>query len=480
MKHKIYILIITVLGIALLLLILKLVFLLAAKPKVTVNYVTEYNKIARPQNYDPCQNAASYYQKAFDVFVNISDENLRMRCSLGYIDWPTDFNNSEQTVLEQWLASNSQAFEFFKIAANKPYYWVERKGEKLDFIADGNCFAAIMLSELAPFRELTKAILWDAKINAVKGQFQSAFEDILNCYKAGNQKCGSNMLLVDQVNGLEIKKDAAISAIMILNKSETTIENKVLKSFQEALQANIDNDTYVPSIKAEKFFLYDALQRMFLEDGKGNGKLSWRIGWDVVSLCTDFDSKWSSAWRTDAGNLKGRLNCFFGPTRKEIAEQIEKVIAISDQMMTKTPWRIKNEEHDYFQEIKNINNSNFLLENIGKNPKGIFDVYYKTKAQTNALFVVLSILRYKVDIGQFPETLENLVAKGYLYSILQDPYSNSSLAYKITQNGFTLYSVGENFKDDECAPASDDIIFWPPIKALKEKETNQPPQKYSE
>jgi len=486
MKRKISVLIITVLGVALLLLILKLVFLLVAKPKVTVNYVTEYNKIARPQNYDPCQNAAPYYQKAFDVFVNISDENLRMRCSLGYVDWPTDFNNSEQAVLAQWSASNSQAFEFFKIATNKPYYWVERKGEKLDFIADGNCFAAIMLSELAPFRELTKAILWDAKIKAVKGQFPPAFENILNCYKAGSQKCYSNFLEVDQGNGLEIKKDAAKSAIMILNKSGATIESNVLKSFQDALQANIDNDTYVPSLRAEKFFLYDALQRIFLDDGKGNGRLSWRIGWDVVSLCTDFDSKWSSAWRTDAGHLKGRLNCFFGPTRKEIAEQIEQVFAISDQVMTKTPWQIKNEGHDYFQEIKNINNSNFLLENVGKSPKGIFDIYYKTKAQTDALFVVLSILRYKMDMGQFPETLENLVAKGYLRSILEDPYSNSSPVYKVTQKGFTLYSVGENFKDDRGVSTSDDIVFWPPTEPLKilinrrQKDCNQPPQEYSE
>jgi hypothetical protein len=398
-----------------------------------------------------------------------------MRCEYGCIDWPTDFNNAEQTLLEKWLASNSQAFEFFKVAVNKPYYWIERKGEKLDFIADGNCFATITIQELSPFRELTKAIPWDAKVNAVKGKFPSAFEDILNCYKAGSHKCCPNLLLVEQVNGLEIKKDAAKSAIIILNKSGTTIESKVLKSFQETLMSEIAVDTYVPSIRTEKFFLYDALQRMFLDNGKGNGRLSWQIGWGIVIPTTDLmneKSEWSS--------LKWRLDCFTGPTRKEIAEQIEQVFAISDQIMTKTPWQIKNEGHDYFHEIENINNSNFFLEAIGKSPKEIFDIYYKTKAQTDALVVVLSILRYKIDTGQFPETLENIVAKGYLRSIPNDPYSNSSLVYKITQDVFTLYSVGENFKDDGCVSASDDIVFWPPTEILKEKEADYPPQKRSE
>ena len=53
-------------GLLLALLILKIVLFLTAKPKVTVDYVAEYNKIARPQNYDPNDNAAPYYQKAFD------------------------------------------------------------------------------------------------------------------------------------------------------------------------------------------------------------------------------------------------------------------------------------------------------------------------------------------------------------------------------------------------------------------------------
>jgi len=456
----------------------KFILIITASPKITVDYVAEYNKFARPQNYDPNDNAAPYYQKAFDAYVDIPDE-LPIAQWKPYTGWPTDFNSSEQVLLEQWLTSNSQAFEFFKIAVNKPSYWLERQ------VRDTNLPFDIMLPELATLRELTRALIWDAKVKVIKEQFQPALENVLDCYKAGSHKCRSNLLLTDQHNGLEIKQAAIKSTLIILDKSKSTIASKVLKSFQDAFMSELAEDNYVPSMQAEKFFLYDGLQWMFLDNGKGTGRLSWRICWGYVDTCSDLSSGWQTKWL----NLKRRLSCFIGPTRNETAEQIEQVIAISDQMMTKTPWQVKNESRNYLTEIKNIKNSNLFLDMGTTNidPKGTFYLYYNTKVRTEALVAVLAILRFKADTGRFPETLNDLVSKDYLRAIPQDPYSNSSLIYKISEDNFILYGVGENFKDDGGKQKTDDIVFWPPRERpnnidsnLPIQETNQPSQKLSE
>jgi len=183
------------LGILLVLFILKIVLLLTAKPKITVDYLAEYNRTSRPQNYDPNENAAPYYQKAFDSFVDKPRELRRL-----YTNWPTDFNETDQKTLRHWVASNEQAFEHFREACRKPYYWLERKSEKY------NSIAGITFSELNQFRELTRAMFWDAKVKAIQGQFQPAFENILTCYSAGRHKCQPNLLLTEQHNGLVLKK----------------------------------------------------------------------------------------------------------------------------------------------------------------------------------------------------------------------------------------------------------------------------------
>ena len=86
-------------------LILKILPLLTAKPTIKVNYLAEYNKVTKPANYDPNQNAAPYYRKAFEILTDLPEvikDNWK--------DWPADMDNERLNVLKPWLASNSQAF----------------------------------------------------------------------------------------------------------------------------------------------------------------------------------------------------------------------------------------------------------------------------------------------------------------------------------------------------------------------------------
>ena len=411
-------------GLLLALLILKIVLFLTAKPKITVDYVAEYNRTARPQNYDPNDNAAPYYQKTFDAFVDMPNELRKL-----YTNWPTDFNESDQNTLRQWLASNEQAFEHFRDACRKPYYWLERKSER------DNSVAGIKLAELNIFRELTKAMLWDAKIKAIQGQFQPAFENILTCYSAGRHKCRPNLLLTEQLNGLELKKEALDSALVILNN--TKVKDKALGFLQNALQSKLNTDDYIPSIQTEKYLLYDVLQRKFIDNGKGTGRLAFNVDLEYITL--------GGIWP----NLKQKLYyCFIGPTKNEIEEQIKQAITISDSIMTKTPWQTKSEHSDYLKEIQKIKESSYFLEHIDKSTERIFDSYHKTKAQTEALITVLAILRFNIAKENLPETLDELVSTGYLKAVPSDPYSSGPLVYKLTEDNFKLYSIGKDFSDD--------------------------------
>jgi hypothetical protein len=168
MRKKLHIFLI-IIGIIAAILVVNAILFFTAKPKVSVNYVAEYNRITLPQNYDPNENAAPYYQKAFDAFVEMPIELQK----LTYRGWLTDFNDTEQALLEKWLASNSQAFEYFKVAADKPYYWLKRQAGK------DNSMLSMTLPELTSLYRLTKALMWHAKQNASKGRSKAAFEDII-------------------------------------------------------------------------------------------------------------------------------------------------------------------------------------------------------------------------------------------------------------------------------------------------------------
>jgi len=60
--------------------------------------------------------------------------------------------------------------------------------------------------------------------------------------------------------------------------------------------------------------------------------------------------------------------------------------------------------------------------------------------------VALALFAARADIGQFPDTLQTLVPK-YVAAIPPDPYG-TQLKYRKTAEGFVLYSIGPNQKDD--------------------------------
>jgi len=290
-------------------------------------------------------------------------------------------------------------------------------------------------------------------------------------------------LLMSQYNGINFKKETINNAFVILDRLE--VDNKALKFLQKKLRVEFDNDTYVPDFIAEKLFLYDALQRTFIDNGKGTGRWAWSVGF-YISTCSELDK---SDFRIHLDYLKRRLYCCLrGATRNEITEQTEKVLSISKQIMPKTPWQIKNGRYDYFAEIEKINNSNSFLQILNINPKKTFHLYYKTKVQTEALITTIAILRYKTDTGRFPESLEKLVSTGYLKSVPMDPYSDGPLVYQLIEDNFVLYSVGEDFKDDGGITSDTymstskwpstspneffkDIVFWP-VKWLEDPLKN--------
>jgi hypothetical protein len=73
--------------------------------------------------------------------------------------------------------------------------------------------------------------------------------------------------------------------------------------------------------------------------------------------------------------------------------------------------------------------------------------YWEVIAQMHITRTGLAVLQEKKTQGAFPETLEKLKLKS-----LDDPFSTEQLRYKPQGQGFILYSVGPDQKDNGGSP----------------------------
>jgi len=77
------------------------------------------------------------------------------------------------------------------------------------------------------------------------------------------------------------------------------------------------------------------------------------------------------------------------------------------------------------------------------------------EAQTRLLLVSIALRAYHLDHGAYPAQLGALIPP-YLPSIPLDPFAaNRPLLYYLKGNGYTLYSVGPDIKDDHGRPIFD-------------------------
>jgi hypothetical protein len=93
------------------------------------------------------------------------------------------------------------------------------------------------------------------------------------------------------------------------------------------------------------------------------------------------------------------------------------------------------------------------------------------RAQQSYANVVLAfaLARYKLDHQRYPAELSALAPK-YLPQIPLDIFSGKPLVYRLTENGYLLYSVGPNGKDEDGRgytdePRGDDISVRMPLPA---------------
>ena len=101
-----------------------------------------------------------------------------------------------------------------------------------------------------------------------------------------------------------------------------------------------------------------------------------------------------------------------------------------------------------------------LLEYVIPASERISELSYQGRSLHEATIAILAIQRWRLEKGEYPVTLDELIEAGYLKELPKDPYSDKSLIYKKAGDNFVLYSIGRNFKDDGGKVLEEDGDVW--------------------
>jgi membrane protease YdiL (CAAX protease family) len=422
----------------------------AIKVKIKTNYVAKLNELGRPAN--PDDNAEPYYTKAADLCVLQPSE-------LGKVEknaWPGELTAEQQEILEHWLGENENALAQLKKGTKKPYYCPTYRG---DYMMEVD-----MTLHLHKYRHLAYALCWRAKTEAVKGNLDTAIDDILTSCRLGEHFTLGPKILIGQLVGIAIEKLALNSGFSILDKAQ--VDTAVIKYMQNELESLAENQNPYIDLRAEKLMVYDNIQRAFTDDGDGGGHI------------TRINSKPTADSRVLLPAIAKNKDLDWEKLdRRETTELADKLYEFMEIMSRKTPAQWREDGLDFDKEAYEIIEGNgflvIFMPAIGK----VSELSHKSRVSIEALITTLAILQYEANEGQLPKTLDELIANEYLKHLPMDPYSDKSLVYETTDDSFTLYSIGADFDDDggkhdkKWGADDGDYVFWPVKRPEKTTET---------
>jgi len=495
------------------------------RPAISVDYVARLNELTRPANYDPNDNAAPLYQKAFvslterpmfdllhaldpnDPYIrrvwshlyrpvpfagadaewpdDIDPNKPAVRRLLrqfgrpyasGWVVWPGDLDPNNLQRLAEWIGANERTFVFLNRAAKKPYCWYERRLPKKLLLRE------YFPSEIRFFICSARYVAQRASYEAFTGQWDQFVQE-LSVMVVMADHLAAQPFVVDQASAWGIRDDLTRTLLEAIAESPPDAERLLL--LQRQMEGCLP--PLGVSYLAERMASHDVIQRMFSDDGHGNGRFLirhfirtvFRVWYgngqhyvvDVLEDPTDLGHVFD---RVPAHiHLLGRASVYVmqGHDRKGVSSKVDRLFDSIERTFADKPVYMGT------QGLCRMGRLCVWHERTGKDVVleqlpccgEVRQRAHRCIAHHRAAITVISLLRYRAAKGAFPDTLATLVREGYLGGLPEDPCGEGPLVYRRMGGDFILYSRGSDRDDDggvhnKFGEGDGDYVFWPLYK----------------
>lgn len=369
-------------------------------------------------------------------------------------------------------------------------------------VADENDqLVAALLPHAQVLRELARLLAADARRAAVAGDGRTVLADLTALMGMSQQIFEPHATLVEQLVGIAIFGTATDTAGRILADQPEALSEAQLRDLAHELAAYRDGTIHM-DLTGERDMFYDALQRIYTDDGKGRG----RITAEGIRVLNGLASSAPPALNPDK-SYSLLTNPGFAAlvgTRQETRDLYDSLL---DEMIAAhqgPPWRWDYDAtHAADERLEAISSSPagklryFLTQLFLPGIGAVFSADQRAIQNRDAAEVAVALVLWHRRHGQWPESLDHLVPD-LLPAVPRDRFDGKPFRYAVRDGQPILYSTGIDHDDDGGRPAeppenalgpfgpddpedknphpagtSDDgdWILWPPVKEPELEET---------
>jgi hypothetical protein len=356
------------------------------------------------------------------------------------------WSKKEFPVLAGWLAANEKPLALVIAASKRP--------RRYDPLISGNgSVIGVLLPAVQQSREPVRALTARAMLRVSEGQVDEAWEDLLACHRLA-RLVGQGPTMVEALVAVNV--DGAACA-----GDQALLQHARLTAAQIArMRADLDKLPAMPKMVdkidvGERFMYLDSVGMTARQGLSSLASLSGGGGGPEGAPKSLIDSTpaaavdWDRVLRMGNSWYDRMVDACRKPTRAELHSAMRKI----DEEIRKRAEASKHWQSLALMALSGPRNA--LSEQIGyifaalllPAVSGCIEAEDRGAMQFDLTKLAFALAAYRADHGSYPAKLADLTPK-YVAEIPKDIFNDSDLHYRPQGDGYLLYSVGPNGKDD--------------------------------
>lgn len=413
-----------------------------------------------PREIPDKENGALVYRKAFKLKKDLEKkykEEWKYMPYEGAKEWE-EISEEEKGKITALLFKNSEFLRFYQLlekASNMKCRFSKRKDYQKSTGISGKSghFIGMLLPQLAGMRSCARMLAAKAKIQSEIGQIDDALNTSLTSLKVA-KSLSNEPILISQLVRIALDSLAIDNIRKTLEKGvplsieiyqnlirEIEKERKDKMIYSSLIEDRIlGRQNYAQRRKrGETFFEFTEEDRKKIEKAYFHLK-------DHKKFKEEMEKKMEANIRKYKKRIKDAYLKSGCKSADEFLNQQEffylKTMANAISLTKQPYWKVRDELKKLNEEIKNAPVS--------------FDepIFYKIytqeariDARLGAVEIVLALKIYKDRKGHYPSSLVKLTPR-IINKLPKDPFTGKNYVYRREGDGFIVYSLGDNAKDD--------------------------------
>ncbi|MDG1137216.1 MAG: hypothetical protein P8N28_03050, partial [Phycisphaerales bacterium] len=438
---------------------------------ISVDYVAKVNEVTSAlQSKD---RSWAFYRRAGialrlnempkDVFYDNDHDTPVWPSQDGWEHYAIWIDGHDNTLELLHQASTKQGFGYLikgRIQEEDKELWPEAYATQADTPDDG-FMLSVLLPQLIPMRNMAQLLAADAKQSAYEGDAIRCLQDLMTMLQMGKHLREHPILLNDLLS-FAIYNQTFVTIGEIVEHAPALFSNEQFKALEQALRS-LDGFMAI-RLAGERYFMLDLLQRMYTDDGNGDGSI---IPLDAARLYANTQSV------TDVRSEISLVPAFFAPladifhpSRKEMLDEytarmdsMEAVIGMPLHVLRQKPELLHTEAYPSSSTLDPYFLIHLLMPAL---ENAVLHGEY-TRARRDATLAVLFAVQQFNKTGSWPSSLMD--------TDVVDAWNGEPLKIKLVHGEPVIYSVGYDLDDDGGIPQKgapgwsekfvSDWVIWP-------------------